>query len=47
MCRFAELSQVMETLEPRGLYLSVSEVPSREAAEHMLADLEKWAAHWR
>lgn len=44
MCTFDEVRQVMDTLDPRGLFLSVSEVPSREAAEAMLADLGKWCA---
>jgi hypothetical protein len=41
-CTMAELDQVMETLDPQGLLLSVSHVPSREAAETMLHRLEKW-----
>ncbi len=44
MCTFDEVRQVMDTLDPRGLFLSVSEVPSRKAAEAMLADLGKWSA---
>jgi hypothetical protein len=44
MCTFDEVRQVMDTLDPRGLFLSVSEVPSRKAAEAMLADLGKWCA---
>jgi hypothetical protein len=34
----------METLDTHGLFLSVGGVPSREAAELMLASLEKWCA---
>lgn len=44
ICTFDEVRQVMDTLDPRGLFLSVSEVPSREAAEAMLGDLGRWCA---
>lgn len=43
-CRITELDLVMESLDPHGVYLVVSGVPSREAAETMLADLEQWCA---
>lgn len=46
-CRFTELEQVMDTLSPRGLYLSVEGVPDREAAEQMLQVLERWTAEKR
>ena len=42
ICQMDELDQVMETLDPRGLFLQVGGVPSREAAEWMLETLEKW-----
>ncbi|MHB1296034.1 MAG: hypothetical protein ACYC4R_13680 [Anaerolineae bacterium] len=42
VCEFSEIDQVMETLNPHGLYLSVSGVPSREAGLDMLDRLEKW-----
>jgi hypothetical protein len=42
ICQMDELDQVMETLDPRGLYLQVAGVPSREAAEAMLKTIEKW-----
>jgi hypothetical protein len=42
-CTIQELNQVMETLGPHGVYLNVSDVPSREAAEGMVAQLGKWA----
>ena len=44
LCTFDDIPLVMETLDPRGLYLWVSDVPSREAGEHMLAALEAWTA---
>jgi hypothetical protein len=44
VCQMDELDQVMETLDTHGLFLSVGGVPSREAAELMLASLEKWCA---
>jgi hypothetical protein len=42
LCTLSELESVMECLDPHGLFLSVGEVPSREAAETMLGQLEKW-----
>ena len=42
LCGLNELGEVMETLSPRGLFLSVSGVTSREAAVEMLTRLEKW-----
>ena len=44
ICEYDELDQVMETLDPHGLYLMVDHVPSREAALDMLRRLERWAA---
>ena len=43
-CTLDELDQVMETLDPRGLYLHVDGVPSREAGEWMSKALEGWCA---
>ncbi|MGE5224846.1 MAG: hypothetical protein ACM3PY_20620, partial [Omnitrophica WOR_2 bacterium] len=43
-CQFAEVERVMETLDPHGLFLSVSGVPDRLAGLQMLARLEKWCA---
>jgi hypothetical protein len=42
VCQMDELDQVMETLDPHGLFLSVGGVPSREAAEGMLKAIETW-----
>jgi hypothetical protein len=42
-CEIGEVDLVIETLDPHGVYLSVSGVPSVEAAEEMLVKLEKWA----
>ncbi|MHB0856788.1 MAG: hypothetical protein ACYC5M_04375 [Anaerolineae bacterium] len=44
VCDYEEIGQVMETLDPRGLFLSVGGVPSREAGQDMLAHLGKWCA---
>jgi hypothetical protein len=44
ICDYAELPAVMETLDPRGLFLSVGAVPSREAGLDMLRRLEAWCA---
>jgi len=40
-----ELEQVMDTLSPRGLYLSVGGVGSAEIAQKVLKRLEDWTAH--
>jgi len=45
-CAFSELEDVMETLDPHGVYLYVNGVPSVEAAQAMLHRLERWAADW-
>ena len=42
ICRFEEVDQVMEALDPCGLFLSVDDVPSHDAALEMLRRLEKW-----
>jgi hypothetical protein len=42
ICTFDEIALVTQTLNPHGVFLSVSGVPSREAAEDMLCTLEKW-----
>jgi hypothetical protein len=44
VCDIDELDLVMDTLDPHGVFLSVGNVPSREAAEEMLRRLEKWCA---
>jgi hypothetical protein len=41
-CTFQEIDAVMETIDPHGVYLNVSGVPSREAGEAMLKRLESW-----
>ncbi len=42
MCTLEEVEQVMQTLSPRGLFLDVSEVPNRDAAQELLRRLERW-----
>jgi len=42
MCRFDEIELVMDTLSPKGLFLSIEGVPDRASAENMLSALEKW-----
>jgi hypothetical protein len=42
ICGIGEIDLVIETLDPRGVFLSVGSVPSREAGEAMLRKLEKW-----
>jgi hypothetical protein len=47
VCSMDEVDLVMDTLDPRGLFLSVSGVPSREAGEILLQQLSKWCASKR
>jgi hypothetical protein len=42
ICTFDEIDLVVETLDPHGVFLSVSGVPSPEAGEAMLRKLEAW-----
>jgi hypothetical protein len=44
ICAFDEIDAVMQALSPCGLFLSVSDVPGREAGLAMLRRLEKWTA---
>lgn len=44
-CTVSELSHVMETLSPRGLYLIISGVSTHDEAVSILKDLETWTAH--
>jgi hypothetical protein len=44
ICTLPEVDQMMDTLSPRGMYLSVEDVPSREAGLDLLARLERWCA---
>ena len=41
-CTLDEVDHIMDTLDPRGLYLAVNDMPSRAAAEHLLHKLETW-----
>jgi hypothetical protein len=43
LCSLEEIDRVMETLDPRGLFLSVRDVPNREAGLELVKRLEKWA----
>ena len=47
ICTFDEIDSIMQSLSPQGLFLSVSEVPSREAGLTMLKRLEEWTASSR
>jgi hypothetical protein len=42
LCTIDEVDLVIDTLDPHGVYLSVGQVPSREAGETMLRKLERW-----
>lgn len=42
-CTYGELDQIIETLDPHGVFLMMDGVPDREAALDMLKRLEKWA----
>ena len=43
-CSFQEIDAVIETLDPHGVYLSVNDVPSREAGDSLLRRLERWGS---
>ncbi len=43
-CSFREIETVMQTLNPRGLYIIVMDCPSVEVADDILKRLEKWTA---
>ncbi len=47
ICSFDEIDVIMQTLSPRGMFLSVSDVPSRAAGLGMLERLEQWTEAWR
>jgi hypothetical protein len=42
ICKLDEMDLVVETLDPHGVLLSVGNVSSREAAEYLLRELERW-----
>jgi hypothetical protein len=42
ICFYHEIDTIIETLDPHGVFLTISGVPTREAAENMLKKLEKW-----
>lgn len=44
-CTPADLPLIMQTLDPRGLLLSMTEVGSRAVGEGVIAELEKWGKH--
>lgn len=44
LCDYAEIDLIIQTLDPHGVFLTVSNVPSREAALDMLKRLERWPA---
>ncbi|MEN6478933.1 MAG: hypothetical protein ABFD20_04750 [Anaerolineales bacterium] len=41
---FYELDEVLEALTPKGVYLTIGSVPSREAGLDIIQKLERWAA---
>jgi hypothetical protein len=41
-CHYREVDLVMESLNPHGLFLTLSQVPNQIAAEKILAELCKW-----
>jgi hypothetical protein len=43
-CHINEIPEVMETLDPCGMFLLVAGVPNAEAGEQMLTDLEAWTS---
>ena len=47
ICELSELEAIMQTLSPRGMFLSMSGVPDRESGEAVLKALRDWTAAWR
>jgi hypothetical protein len=48
LCDWHEIDFIVETLDPHGVFLSVSGVPDRDAAQAMLHKLERWPlGTWR
>ena len=45
ICALHEIDLVIETLDPHGVFLSISGVPDRQAGLELIKLLEKWAAH--
>jgi hypothetical protein len=46
-CTFDEIPEIIEALQPRGLFLSIGGVPDRASAEALLKHLENWTTEWR
>lgn len=46
-CNLDELPLVMETLNPKGLFLQIFGMPDRETAENVLLTLKKWTSEKR
>ncbi len=46
-CTFDEIDAILQALSPCGMFLSVSDVPNREAGLAMLNRLEDWTEEWR
>ena len=46
-CRLAEIPMILETLDPRGLFLMVDDMPDRDSAEALLAELVRWTREVR
>jgi hypothetical protein len=44
ICTLEEIDRVIETLSPKGLYLSVEGVPTRKAGLDLLARLTRWCS---
>ena len=45
-CFAHEIEQVMETLDPHGVYLYISDCPTREVGEEIIKRLVKWSARY-
>jgi hypothetical protein len=43
LCSIGDIERVIETLDPHGVFLSVSGVPDRETGLNLIKRLEKWA----
>ena len=46
-CRLEEIQTVMQTLNPRGMFLQVGGVPDRESGAALLQELESWTKTYK
>jgi hypothetical protein len=47
ICAASEVDLIMQTLSPKGLFLSINGVADRQMGMDILGRLEKWTSSWR